>query len=178
MQSQTSMRPLSVCSTDHRGSSSILCTILQRYLFGSTHHYAAGGDAGNFSLAFFSLFQVHHRLTRIAIDRARAFATKNFALSAGANLEVCVRSSPARRAQVSTGDGWAWAIARPLIGNIYPNLVVDTVPINTTDERRSSAGPTPPSTAEPTIRRPVIIARFDRATEPVLMTASRLQSCS
>ncbi len=75
-------------------------------------------------------------------------------------MEVRVRFSPAR-AQVSTGDGWAWAIARPLIGNIYPNLVVGTVPINTTDERRSSAGPTPPSTAEPTIRRPVNVARFD-----------------
>ncbi len=37
---------------------------------------------------------------------------------------TAVLSAPLR-GQVSTGDGWAWAIARPLIGNIYPNFLTD-----------------------------------------------------
>jgi hypothetical protein len=61
--------------------------------------------------------------------------------------------------QVSTGDGWAHYIARPLLGNIYPNLVLSDPgldAINATAGRRagSSYGETP-TWAHPGISRPV-----------------------
>jgi hypothetical protein len=40
---------------------------------------------------------------------------------------------------VSTGDGWAWAIARPLIGNIYPNLLPDDDPATPAAALRSES---------------------------------------
>ena len=82
---------------------------------------------------------------------------------------------------MSTGDGWAHYIARPLSGNIFPNLVASQ-PANATANaaanaaaataagdggRRMDATPdlgfcigyTIPSWAQPTIRRPVTRAR-------------------
>ena len=57
--------------------------------------------------------------------------------------------------QVSTGDGWAHYIARPLVGNIFPNLVSGPPPTNGTDLTSSSDDGSIASWAHPTINRPV-----------------------
>ncbi len=125
---------------------------------GKVARHNAGGAAGNFSLAFFSLFQVP-LLSTVTWRHYPVLSSfvKNNVLACHDAREHCNsgRKSLSYCLQVSTGDGWAWAIARPLIGNIYPNLLSTTIPINSTEHTRSGAGPTLPGTADPTIRRPV-----------------------
>ena len=77
--------------------------------------------------------------------------------------------NPSPGPQVSTGDGWAQYIARPLVGNTYPNLIAsapaaDEVLANnatlltltdTIFHARRSESHDAPDWAHPTVRRPV-----------------------